>query len=182
MSRQPRYPSDLTDAQCAVIEPLLPPASTGGRGAAERGGSSTPKASPARRRSGRTPGATARARRSTPRKRFILTDTLGLLIVVVVLAASVGRPRRRQAGPALRLLRRPAVPVRLRRRRFRWPAGGLGRPHPAHHRGGGPQTRRSTRVRGDPMAVGGGADLRLADRAPPAGPRLRASPGPLSKP
>jgi transposase len=31
MDRQPRYPSDLTDAQWAVIEPLLPPASTGGR-------------------------------------------------------------------------------------------------------------------------------------------------------
>jgi transposase len=31
MSRQPRYPSDLTDEQWALIEPLLPPPATGGR-------------------------------------------------------------------------------------------------------------------------------------------------------
>ena len=29
--RTPRYPSDMTDAQWALIEPLLPPAKTGGR-------------------------------------------------------------------------------------------------------------------------------------------------------
>ncbi|MFD6754875.1 IS5 family transposase [Micromonospora gifhornensis] len=31
MSRQRRYPSDLTDAQWALVEPLLPPPRTGGR-------------------------------------------------------------------------------------------------------------------------------------------------------
>ncbi len=31
MSREPRYPSDLTDDQWALVEPLLPPAGTGGR-------------------------------------------------------------------------------------------------------------------------------------------------------
>jgi transposase len=31
MSRQPRYPSDLTDEQWALVEPLLPPAGEGGR-------------------------------------------------------------------------------------------------------------------------------------------------------
>nr|WP_233616323.1 IS5 family transposase [Actinomadura harenae] len=31
MSRQPRYPSDLTDEQWALVEPLLPPAGAGGR-------------------------------------------------------------------------------------------------------------------------------------------------------
>jgi transposase len=31
MSRQPRYPSDLTDEQWAVVEPLLPPPKRGGR-------------------------------------------------------------------------------------------------------------------------------------------------------
>ncbi len=31
MSREPRYPSDLTDEQWVLVEPLLPPAGTGGR-------------------------------------------------------------------------------------------------------------------------------------------------------
>ena len=31
MPRERRYPSDLTDAQWALIEPLLPPAKNGGR-------------------------------------------------------------------------------------------------------------------------------------------------------
>jgi transposase len=31
VSREPRYPSDLTDEQWALVEPLLPPAGTGGR-------------------------------------------------------------------------------------------------------------------------------------------------------
>lgn len=31
VARQPRYPSDLTDEEWALIEPLLPPAGTGGR-------------------------------------------------------------------------------------------------------------------------------------------------------
>lgn len=31
MSREPRYPSDLTDEQWALVEPLLPPAGAGGR-------------------------------------------------------------------------------------------------------------------------------------------------------
>jgi transposase len=31
VSREPRYPSDLTDDQWALVEPLLPPAGTGGR-------------------------------------------------------------------------------------------------------------------------------------------------------
>jgi transposase len=31
VSREPRYPSDLTDEQWALVEPLLPPAGEGGR-------------------------------------------------------------------------------------------------------------------------------------------------------
>lgn len=155
MSRDHRYPSDLTDAQWALIEPLLPPAKTGGRpekhprrvivdailyvvrggcawrqlpgdfppwqtvywyfhqwekqkvteqiletlrgqvrGAQGRG--ERPSAGLIDSQSVKGADTVGRATRGydagkkvNGRKRFIVTDTLGLLIVVVVCAASV---------------------------------------------------------------------------------------------
>jgi Transposase DDE domain len=121
VSRQRRYPSDLTDEQWALVEPLLPAPRTGGR--LER----HPRRSKdgilytevmlaalreqARVQQGRNPQPSAgiidsqsvkgadtvghdsrgydAGKKINGRKRFIVTDTLGLLIVVVVLAASV---------------------------------------------------------------------------------------------
>jgi DDE family transposase len=59
------------------------------------------------------------------RKRFIVTDTLGLLIVVVALAASVQDRDGAQDQPALGVPDQPD-PVRLRRRRLRRPARRVG--------------------------------------------------------
>ena len=109
------------------------------------------------------------------RKRFIVTDTLGLLLVVVVLAASV---QDRDGAKSVLLDTYLRTPVR-----FVFADGGFaGRcstgpadpaPPPSAHRA---QTRRPARLRGDPAPVGRRAHLRLADRAPPPGPRLRTRP------
>ena len=154
MERQRRYPSDLTDAQWEIVEPMLPlikspgripkhPAgpswtpsctwcaaaapgvscrstsrpgrrctgsSSSGRNARspnasskscasgyawpKAGNRSRPRASSTRRASrpripsGATRAATTPGKRINGRKRFIVTDTLGLLVVVCVMAAS----------------------------------------------------------------------------------------------
>ena len=82
-------------------------------------------------------------RRSTPRKRHIVVDTLGLLVVVLVTAASVQGPRRRcpSAGPGED---GDALPrTDLRRRRLRRTAGRLRPPNAAHRRARRAQTRRA---------------------------------------
>jgi len=155
MSRQPRYPSDLTDEQWALVEPLLPPPRRGGRREkhprravvdavlyvvrtgcswrqlpadfppwqtvywyfvrweelqvtvgmlavlrerlrAEHGRDAQPSAGIIDSQSvkgadtvGRDTRGYDAGKRINGRKRFVVTDTLGLLIVVVVLAASV---------------------------------------------------------------------------------------------
>jgi len=213
MPRDRRYPSDLTDAQRELIEPLLPPVNTGGRPEKHprraivdailyvvRTGCSwrqLPVDFPPRQtvywyyvrweaqqvtermlerlrgqvRTGQgrneqplagvidsqsikgadTAGRGSRGfdagKKINGRKRFIITNTLGLLIVVVVCAASVqDRDGARQALPGMYF----ACPgaVRVRRRRLRRPAAGLGCPHPAHHRANraqNPQARRDSR-------------------------------------
>src|SRR5438034_360761 len=60
------YPSDLTDAQWALIAPLIPPAEPGGR---ERGYDGVKKVN--------------------GRKRHLLVDTLGLILAVLVHGADV---------------------------------------------------------------------------------------------
>ena len=73
----------------------------------------------------------ARALDSTP-KAFKGADTVGLLIVVVVLAGQRPGPRRRQNHPAKPVPDR-AGPVRLRRRRIRRQTRRLGYDHLADH-------------------------------------------------
>jgi hypothetical protein len=124
MSRERRYPSDLTDAQWVLIEPLLPPVKTGGRPEkhprrdvvdailyvvrtgllavlrrrvrAAHGRAEEPSAGIIDSQS--VKGADTAPRKSrgydagkkvNGRKRFIVTDTLGLLLIVCVMAASV---------------------------------------------------------------------------------------------
>jgi transposase len=239
--RPQRYPSDTSDEQWALIEPLLPAVNTGGRpekhprravvdailyvvrtGCAWRQlpadfppwqtvywyfnrweqAKATEKILPVVRaqlrvQEGRHPEPSAglidsqsvkgadtvsrdtrgydAGKKINGRKRFIVTDTLGLLLVVVVLTASV--QDRDGAKPVL-------LDTYLRTRvRFVFADGGFaGRllewaqhvlattlhivRKPADQRG----------VRGHPAPLGRRAELRLADRTPPAGPGLRTSP------
>src|SRR5918912_1504315 len=67
-----RYPSDLTDAQWAVLEPWIPPARPAGGG----------------QEVGTDGGKKVRGR-----KRHVAVDTLGLLLAVVVTAANVDDAR-----------------------------------------------------------------------------------------
>jgi transposase len=155
MDREPRYPSDLTDAQWALVEPLVPAVGTGGRPAkhprraivdailylvrsscswrqlpsdfppwqtvywyftrweadkltdrmlqalraqvrVQQGRNAEPSAGIIDSQSvkgadtvGRDTRGYDAGKKINGRKRFIVTDTLGLLIVVVVMAASV---------------------------------------------------------------------------------------------
>jgi len=189
--RPRRYPSDTSDEQWALIEPLLPPVSTGGRpekhprravvdailyvvrtGCAWRQlptdfppwqtvywyfnrweeAKATEKILPLVRaqlrvQEGRNPEPSAglidsqsvkgadtvscdtrgydAGKKINGRKRFIVTDTLGLLLVVVVLTASRAGPRWSQARPAQYLPAHPGA-VRVRRRRVRRPPARLG--------------------------------------------------------
>jgi transposase len=84
------------------------------------------------------------------RKRFIVTDTLGLLLIVVVVTASTQD-------------RDGAKPVLLET-------------YAAHHSAHRAQARRPARLRRDPAPVGGRANARLDHRAPPPGPGLRTRP------
>jgi len=109
------------------------------------------------------------------RKRFIVTDTLGLLLVVTVLAAST-----QDRDGAKSVLLDTYLRTRVR---FVFADGGFaGRllEWATHilattdlHRA---QTRRTTRLRGDSAPVGGRADAGLADRAPSTGAGLRTPP------
>jgi hypothetical protein len=110
------------------------------------------------------------------RKRFIVTDTLGLPLVVVVLAASV---QDRDGAKSVLLDTYLRTPVRFvfadggfARRLLDWAGQILRTTVHIVRKPAGPAG-----LRGDPAAVGGGADVRLVDRAPPPGPRLRTRPG-----
>jgi hypothetical protein len=104
------------------------------------------------------------------RKRFIVADTLGLLLVVVVLAAST--QDRDGAKPALlTTLLRTRVRFAFADDAFSgrlldWAQTSL------HHPGRRAQRGRPAGIGRDPPPVGGRAQLGLADRAPPPGRRL----------
>lgn len=112
------------------------------------------------------------------RKRFTVTDTLGLLLSVHVVAASMqghdgakpvavdqARSPRRQEGLGRPGLRRP--PSRVGR--------SDSRPRP----GDRPQGPRPARLPGPAQPVGNGAHLLVALRPPAPRPGLRDQPGPL---
>lgn len=112
------------------------------------------------------------------RKRFIVTDTLGLLVVMVC-AANV---HDRDGG------RRVLIRLTDHRRRtrhifadagFAGRAGRLGRRDPTDDGRGRPQGRRTARVLRPTPTVGCGAHPGLDHRPPPPGQRLRAPPGEL---
>jgi transposase len=97
VERPRTYPSDLTDAQWAVIEPMLPLPKWLGRpelhsrrpqGRADRRDHRLPVGQGADT-VGRDSRGYDAGKKVNGRKRFIVTDTLGLLIVVSVAAASV---------------------------------------------------------------------------------------------
>lgn len=108
------------------------------------------------------------------RKRSIVTDTLGLLLAVLVTAASgpdsvAGTQLLDQVAaghPGIRKVRLPPAPRRACRH--------LGHRHGNH----GPQTR-DQGIHPATKAVGGGADVRLADAPPAPRPRLRDPSRPL---
>jgi transposase len=76
-----RYPSDLTDAEWALVEPMIPPAKQSAKAAQK----------------GVDPQGFGAGKKVTGRKRHILVDTLGLLLNVVVRPCAGSR--RRPAGP-----------------------------------------------------------------------------------
>ena len=241
VARRARYPSDTSDEQWALIEPLLPEVKTGGRPEKHprravvdailyvvRTGCSwrqlpadfppwqtvywyfvrweqagvTEQILPVVReqlriQEGRNPQPSAglidsqsvkgadtvgrdsrgydAGKKINGRKRFIVTDTLGLLLTVVVLSA--GMQDRDGAKPVL-LETYLRTPVRFvfadgafAGRLLDWAAV-----DPAHHAAHRAQARRPARVRGHPAPLGGRAHLRLDHRAPPPGPGLRTRP------
>ncbi|TDC14093.1 transposase [Actinomadura bangladeshensis] len=111
MSRQSRYPSDLTDDEWALVEPLLPPVGSGGRpekhprrdivdavlyvvrtGCSWRqlpAGILDSQSVKAADTVGRDTRGYDAGKKVPGRKRFIVTDPLGLLITVTVCATSV---------------------------------------------------------------------------------------------
>jgi transposase len=243
--RVKRYPSDTTDEQWALIEPLLPQVNTGGRPEKHarreivdailylvRGGCAwrqlpvdfppwqtvywyfvrweqakvTERILPVVRerlrvQEGRNPepsaglidsqsvqgadtaGAGSRGhdadKKINGRKRFILTDTLGLLLVLTV----------RPAGVQDRDGAKPALLETYLRTRVRYVVADgafagklcdwavrLGHHDPAHHHSGRSQACRPARLRRHPTPLGSRAHLRPAHRPPPPGQRLRTSP------
>ena len=113
------------------------------------------------------------AKKVNGRKRHIAVDTSGLVLAVVITAASV--QDRDGARPLLWNLHRSCRRVRLvwadagLRRQARRLGRGLADDHP-----GRPQTR-AARLRDPSPPLGGGADLRLDQQAPPYRPGLRAT-------
>jgi hypothetical protein len=111
------------------------------------------------------------------RKRNIVTGTLGLLLAVLVTAASV-----RDSAAGARLLDQVAADHPGIRKV--WVDGATvstsSSVRRSRHRHGNhrPQAR-DQGFRSDPEAVGGGTDLWLAHAAPSTGPRLRGSAHPL---
>ncbi|GAB1820041.1 hypothetical protein HerbRD11066_32050 [Herbidospora sp. RD11066] len=108
------------------------------------------------------------------RKRFIVTDTLGLLLVVCVMAASV---QDRNGAKTTLLSLYLLTPVRFVYADAgfagRWWTGRAGSCAPPCT---SPQGTCSDRVRGDPSPLGGRTLTGLANRLPPPGPRLRTPP------
>ncbi|MFI7123865.1 transposase [Amycolatopsis sp. NPDC049868] len=109
------------------------------------------------------------------RKRFIATDTLGLLLTVMVCSASV-QDRDGAKSILLDLYLRTPRAVRLRRRRVRRPTARVDADDPADHSRSRPQTCRPARLLRPPTVVGGRTDPRLDHRTRPPGPRLRTPP------
>ena len=103
------------------------------------------------------------AKKTTGRKRHLVVDTLGLVLVVMVTAACV---QDRPGGKVMLARLAAAFPVgragvgrrRVRQHRRRWP-GGLGPAHPGLTAADRPPPRRRQRVRGAAAPLGGGADL-----------------------
>src|SRR5206468_3361703 len=100
------YPSSsMTDAQWALLEPLLPPpGNTGGRGGrpapgADRGGDRLRLGARRGHRARPLPRLTDAGKRVNGRKRHLAVDTGGLLLAVVVTAAGI-----QDRDGALRLL------------------------------------------------------------------------------
>ena len=115
------------------------------------------------------------AKKINGRKRFIVTDPLGLLLVVCVMAASV--QDRDGAKTTLVSLYLCAGAVRVRGRRLCRGAGGLDPKAVVHGVARCAQRPWPDRVRGDPAPVGGGASPGVVDRPSASGPGLRAASG-----
>jgi putative transposase len=113
------------------------------------------------------------AKKVNGHKRHIAVDTTGLVLAVVITAASVqdrdGRPAT-AVEPAPRLHQSPAGMGR--RRIHRGQADRLGRHAENHHRGRGQAQPAHLRSTAPPL--GGGKNIRLDQQAPPHRPRLRA--------
>jgi hypothetical protein len=112
----------------------------------------------------------------TPRTRHVVVDSLGLLLTVIVTAASVHD--RDGAFRLLALLRErcSTLPPGLVRRRLCRAPGDLGTPGAGPHRHHRQTQRRHHRIRRAAPPVGCGTDLRLVAALSPPGPRLRTTP------
>ena len=112
------------------------------------------------------------------RKRHIAVDTLGLLICVLVTAASV--QDRDGARPLLQRLAEslPPHPTRVGRRRIRRQTSGLGPRHAAHHHADRQTQGRHDRIRCPTKTVGRRTQPGLDHQTPPLRPRLRSPPYP----
>ena len=120
------------------------------------------------------------AKKVNGRKRHIAVDSMGLLLAVVITAASVRGPRRRPAAAVEPAPHLPPHPPGLGRCRLHRQAERLGRgleDKPADRR-----QAQAARLRGASPQVGGRAHLRLDQQAPPHRPRLRAPARPATKP
>ncbi|GGV05683.1 hypothetical protein GCM10010211_85630 [Streptomyces albospinus] len=106
------------------------------------------------------------------RKRSIVTDTLGLLLLVMVTAASVSD---NQAGKQLLTqvaANHPTITKAWADTGYKDPGHRTWR-RPRHRRRGRAAKHTGQRLLSATAALGGGAKLRLAHDAPPPGPRLR---------
>ena len=242
------YPSDLTDEQWALVEPLLPPARVGPKGGrrekhprrrivdaifyvvrtgrawrqlpkdfapwptvywyfswwhddgtvarihdalqrqvrAADGRNAEPSAGLIDSQSIRTadtvPAATRgfdAGKKVKGRKRFIVTDTLGLLLTVHVVAANTQDRDGARHPPVVDPSRPTGRPEGLGRPGLRRPPGRLGRTDPRSRAGDRPQGPRPARLPSPTKEVGGGTHLLVAHRTPTPGQGLRSQPGPI---
>ena len=143
-------------------------------------GSRRPRWSTPSRYAARTPSAGPSrgydaGKKVNGRKRHIAVDTCGLLLAVLVTAASV--QDRDGARPLLWALRRllPHHPPGLGRRRLRRPARRLGRHPPRPDRADRRETRRADHLRRPAPQMGGRTHLLLDQPVPTHRPRLRTA-------